>query len=229
MQSGGCRLVAKWTSRRRSWLIGVALSFGFAMSCNADVGLLTPLQVDKTKLATERIVSGGTVISVQGIRDKDGEHILVLTRRGGASPSRPNTGRIDYIELKATFYRRTGNQWQPEWTIHDLVDCPNLDSVAEFFPKAVKFTDLNGDGSVEVTVPYHMFCGGAIEPHTVKVILREGATKLAIRGESRMLYPGQEPFGGEHQYDKALLQPDRAAYKRHLDQVWQAVSVFRYR
>ena len=59
------------------------------------------------------------------------------------------------------------------------------------------FTDVNGDGRVEATVAYHMFCGGGIDTHTVKVILREGATKLAIRGESTAIYPGQEPFGGE--------------------------------
>ena len=84
------------------------------------------------------------------------------------------------------------------------------------------------DGRVEVSVPYHMFCGG-VDTHTVKVILREGATKLAIRGESTMLYPGQAPFGGVRQYDKALLQPVRAAYKKHMDRIWQEVSVFRYR
>jgi hypothetical protein len=75
----------------------------------------------------------------------------------------------------------------------------------------------------------HRFCGGGIEPHTVKVILREAATKLAIRGKSNMLYPGQEPFGGEHEYDKALLQPNRTAYKQHMDRIWREVSVFRYR
>lgn len=74
-----------------------------------------------------------------------------------------------------------------------------------------------------------MFCGSGSDTHSVKVVLREGATELAIRGESRMFYPGQEPFGGEHKYDKALLQPDRAAYRRHMDHIWDAVSILRYR
>jgi hypothetical protein len=215
--------------RRLPRYFGAILTFGLSIPSAAHASLSQPVSVDKTWLANENIASAGTVISAQRIRDKHGDHILVLSRRAGPSPSNPNTNRIEHIELDAVFYRRAGARWQAEWTIHDLVDCPHLDSSADFFPDSVTFTDLNDDGRVEVTVPYHLFCGGGIDTHTVKVILREGAAKLAIRGDSRMFYPGQAPFGGEHQYDKALLQPDRAAYKKHLDAVWQAVSVFRYR
>ena len=209
--------------------ICAALALGLAAACNASTGVSQPVPVGPAWLTSQKITSVGAVVSALRINDNDGEHVLVLARQTGPSPSSPNSGRIERIELRATFYDHAGAGWKPEWTIHDLVDCPGLDSSADFFPKAVAFTDLNGDGRVEATVPYQMFCGGGIDTHTVKVILREGATKLAIRGESRMLYLGQEPFGGEHQYDKALLQPDRKAYKLHMDRVWEEVSVFRYR
>ena len=74
---------------------------------------------------------------------------------------------------------------------------------------------------------YRLFCGGGVGPYTVKVILRDGTTKLAIRGESLVRIKGQAPFGGGHQYDKALLDPvnaANAAYKQHLDRVWRTVS-----
>jgi hypothetical protein len=93
-----------------------------------------------------------------------------------------------------------------------------------FFAADVSFTDLNSDGRTEVTVPCHLFGGGGVDPHTVKVILREGSTKLAIRGASLMRHPGQQPFGGEHRHDKALLAPERAAYRKHMDAVWRKVS-----
>jgi hypothetical protein len=157
--------------------------------------------VDLAWLAAQKIVPLGTTMGAQRISDRAGEHVLVLVRQVGPSPSNPHSGRIEHIELRATMYGHAGAGWKPEWIIHDLVDCPGLDTAADFFPKAVTFTDLN----------------------------REGATKLAIRGESTMLYPGQAPFGGERPYDKALLQPDRAAYKEHMDRVWRDVSVFRYR
>lgn len=197
-------------------------------ACSANADPFQPVPVESAWLAAQHIASAGSVVGAHRIDDKEGEHVLVLARRAGPSPSRPNSGRIEHIELTATWYARAGATWKPEWTIRDMVDCPELDAVADFFPKAVTFTDLNGDRRVEVTVPYHLFCGGGIDTHTVKVILREGAAKLAIRGESRMVYPGQAPFGGEHRYDKALLERDRTAYKRHLDRVWQEVSVFRF-
>lgn len=153
--------------------------------------------------------------------------IGLLARKASASLSRQRSGRIQRIELAATRHGRAGAGWKQEWTVRDAVDCPDLDSEADFYARVVAVTDLNGDGRAEVTIPYHLFCGGGIEPSTVKIILREGATKLAIRGESLVRLPGQEPFGGERRYDPALLQPRMAAYKRHLDGVWQAVAVER--
>ncbi|TWI43986.1 hypothetical protein IP92_04504 [Pseudoduganella flava] len=165
------------------------------------------------------------VIGALRIMDKRGEHLLVLTRNADLSPSRPKSPRIEHIDLVAYYYDRREGGWTTTWTIRDSVDCPGLDAAADFFTAAVSFTDLNGDGRAEVTVPYRLFCGGGIEPSTVKVILRDGATKLAIRGESTVRLPGEEPFGGEHRYDKALLQPANATFKRHLDQIWLKVSV----
>jgi len=210
-------------------LCNTLLALSLATPCNAATNVSAPFPVDAAFLAQQRIPSIGKVISAKRIRDVDGDHVLVLARQVGPSPQNPESGRIELTELRATFYHSTAMGWKQEWKIHDVVDCPQLDSGADFFPKAATFTDLNGDGRVEVTVAYHMFCSGGIDTDTVKVILREGATKLAIRGQSRMIYPDNEPFGGEHEYDKALLQPDRAAYKKHMDRVWQNVSVYDFR
>lgn len=86
------------------------------------------------------------------------------------------------------------------------------------------FTDIDEDGRLEVTVPYRMFCGGGIEPATLKVILRQGERKLAIRGQQAIRFPRQT-FGGEQTHDEALLAPRNAAFKRHLEAVWDKVSV----
>ena len=147
--------------------------------------------------------------------DTAGEHVLILSHKHDR----------DTIQLNATYFARGQTGWRQEWIIRDGVDCAGLDADASFFPAAVTFTDLNHDGRVEVTVSYRTFCGGGVDPYTVKVILRDGATKLAIRGESLVRFRGQPPFGGTHQYDKALLSPAYAAYKQHLDQIWKVVSV----
>lgn len=194
---------------------------------NPGSDVVGPMKADTTWLAQQRIPAPDQTVAAWRVADRDGDHVLVLTRKTGPSPENPRSGRIEATQLTASYYARAGGSWKREWDIRDGVDCPNLDSHALFYPNAVTFTDLNGDGRIEVTVSYHTFCGGGIDSDTVKVILREGATKLAIRGKSRVQYKGQEPFGGGHRHDDALTRPDMAAYRKHLDAVWQSVSVDR--
>jgi len=198
---------------------------GLTAFCSATALADTSTSINAAWLVQQAIPLAGSIVDARHIADKSGEHILVLNRKAGPSPSAPKSGRTEYLQLNAAYYGRTPSGWKSEWTIRDAVDCPGLDAAADFFAKAVTYTDLNGDGRVEVTVPYHLFCGGGVDPHTVKVILRDGATKLAIRGESLVQLPGQQAFGGEHQYDKALLKAGMRKYKQHLDTVWNAVAI----
>ncbi|NGZ87438.1 hypothetical protein GW587_24660 [Duganella sp. SAP-35] len=192
-------------------------------ACSAGIPESKP--VDAAYLASQHIPSSGTLVAARMIRDQDGEHILQLNRQAGPSPSAPKSGRIEHIELTAVYYAKQAGGWKQEWTVRDVADCPELDAAADFFISSVAVTDINGDGKAEITIPYKLFCGGGIDSYTVKVILREGPLKLAIRGESEVRLPGQPPFGGDHKYDKALLTPAYAAYKNHLDQIWKTVSV----
>lgn len=187
-----------------------------------------PSKVNAEQLVTERIHVEGKLGAAFHIADQDGAHILVLSRKLGPSPAAPGSGRIERVDLFADYYRRLSpGRWQREWTIRDMSDCPGLDVDGDFFIPQVRFTDLNRDGKAEVTVPYRLFCGGGVAPSTVKVILREGVSKLAIRGESlvRVRQPGVEAFGGERQLDAALDNPERARYKQHMTAVWDKVAI----
>lgn len=186
---------------------------------------VTPVPVTEEDLAARRISVPGTLVLGRHFTDRDGEHVLVLARKTGPSPSAPSSGRIEHIALLTSLHTRGANgAWQQTWTIRDVNDCPGLDGSAEFFAKELTFTDIDRDGRVEVTVPYRMFCGGGIEPATIKLVLRQGAAKLAIRGEAKVRIPG-ETFGGEHRHDRALLDPRNAGFKRHLDAIWKRVSI----
>ncbi|MES2159965.1 MAG: hypothetical protein V4476_02305 [Pseudomonadota bacterium] len=171
-------------------------------------------KVDAIYLAAHHIGYAGKLVDVKRVDDRDGEHLLVLSRKASRAD--------DYIELAATYYGRKEGRWQTEWTVRDHVDCPILDHSADFVLSAIRITDLNHDGRSEVTIPYKLFCSGGIDYSTVKVILREGATKLAIRGELEF-HGNTSALEGRRQYDPALLQPSNAAYKKHLDAVWKAL------
>ncbi|WP_332856455.1 M949_RS01915 family surface polysaccharide biosynthesis protein [Duganella sp. S19_KUP01_CR8] len=171
-------------------------------------------KVDAIYLAAHHIVYAGKLVDAKRVDDRVGEHLLVLSRKAA--------GADGHIELAATYYGRKDGRWQTEWTVRDSVDCPILDHSADFVLTAIRITDLNHDGRSEVTIPYKLFCSGGVDYSTVKVILREGATKLAIRGELEF-HDNAPALEGRRQYDPALLQPANAAYKKHLDGVWKAL------
>ena len=188
--------------------------------------MLQSQSTDVEYLTSQHIPISGKLVMAKRIRDKNGEHVLVLNRRVGPSSARPNSGRVEHIELNAAYYYQEAGVWKTEWTVQYFVERPGLDATAEFFTSSLSVTDLNDDGKAEITIPYKLFCGGGgIDSSNVKVILREGPLKLAIRGESLVKLPGQEPFGGAHQYDKTLLLPAYTKYKQHLDKIWKVVGV----
>lgn len=186
-----------------------------------------PASVDAAFLKRQGVAYPGNLTRAFRIIDQGGKHLLVLSRRAGPSIATTDRTRIEHIELAATYLTRAANSWKRAWIIRDGTDCPELDPEGDFFANDIHFTDLNRDGRVEVTVAYHLFCGGGVDPRAVKVILRDGSTKLAIRGESELRFPGQPSIGGEHKHDKALFDPTNAAFKRHLDAVWGKVSIER--
>ncbi|WP_431479142.1 M949_RS01915 family surface polysaccharide biosynthesis protein [Massilia eburnea] len=184
---------------------------------------LAATTIPAAEIGRLQVETSGKVVLGKKVSDALGEHILLLTEKSLASQN----GRIEHIELVATYYDLADGKWTPAWAIKDGVDCPGLDSAASFFADATTVTDLDKDGKAEVTVAYKTFCGGGVDPSTVKVILRQGKQKFALRGESLIKFKGQEAMGGTNKPDKALLDSDKAVFKRHMDKVWQQVYVER--
>ncbi|KQV45346.1 MULTISPECIES: M949_RS01915 family surface polysaccharide biosynthesis protein [unclassified Duganella] len=196
--------------------------FLLLLACqSSQASELASVTIPASDIGQFHLETSGKVVLGKKVNDSLGEHILLLTEKPRASPN----GRIEHIELVAAYYDQADGKWAPSWTIKDGVDCPGLDIAASFFAGATTITDLDKDGKAEVTVAYKTFCGGGVDPSIVKVILRQGKQKFAIRGESLIKFKGQEPMGGTNKADKALLESDKAAFKRHMDKVWQQVYV----
>lgn len=216
---------------RFHFLIFTLGALGFSI-CACSAAEVSSSNIGKNELLREHIAVNGDMVTALTVQDKTGVHILVLSSASGPSRAQPNPARVERIDLRATYYRKAGSNgagpWTEEWTIKDGVDCPGLDASAAFFAKHVTVTDLNNDGVAEVIVPYKMFCGGGVDSDTVKIILRQGAEKYALRGESLVRIPGQEGFGGAYKTDAALSQPRNTAYQKHLLATWKQVYIRSY-
>ncbi|TFW18569.1 hypothetical protein [Duganella callida] len=81
--------------------------------------------IDAAYLSAQHIVVKGDLVHAQRVTDKAGEHLLVLSRKSGRSPSQPSD-QEEYHELTAVYYGRKEDRWQTEWSVRDMVDCPPL-------------------------------------------------------------------------------------------------------
>jgi hypothetical protein len=173
------------------------------------------VKFSKESLDLERIKPSGTLVNALWVSDREKSNVLVMTESAVKS----------HKTLNAIFYGRSDIQWKQDWSISDSVQCPGLDSEARFFPEATSVTDLDNDGKAEITVAYSLFCGGGVDPSTVKVIMRQGDTKFAIRGESLIRLPGKESIGGSRTVDPLLSQPRNAVFLKHMESIWNKVYI----
>lgn len=205
----------------------IFLFLGLLMPTLAVAAEIKPTLVNAEYIRQEKINLTGGFIKAVRFSDVSGEHLLLLTKASTPSKSKPNPQKIERHELKAINFRKTAEGWVQEWVINDYVDCPDLDSEADFFLDSISVTDVNNDGFAEASVPYSLFCGGGIDSKIIKIIMRTKSEKFAIRGESRVILPGQEPFGGAMTVDPALHKNKNTAYKNQLIKLWNCVSTER--
>lgn len=159
------------------------------------------------------------------VTDTEGISLLLFSKLSAPSKKKPNLQRNEYHELKVINFRKTSNGWSQRWVIKDFVDCPDLDSEADFFIDKIAITDLDKDGFAEISIPYHMFCGGGVDPKIIKIILRTKNEKYALRGESKIVIPGQDSIGGEMHIDSLLRQRKKSNYIEQLTKVWDSVYI----
>lgn len=200
----------------RTLALGAGLVMGSAPATAAPItlapapdGLLKKNGID---------VIGKVVKSFQ-VSDDKGKHILVLSALDGFSQTKPSqwTERTD---LDASYYSRVGTRWVRAWRIRDFNDCPQSERETRFFDNEVTATDLDNDGRAEITVAYSMACAGSAGSAILKVIMRQGEQKFAMRGRTRHTAPNDgSTIGGDAKYDEALALPQNAAFQRHIRRI----------
>lgn len=104
------------------------------------------------------------------------------------------------------------------WQINDLVEECDFDLTLEFFPQALRITDLDGDGLSEIWVVYHLGCFNDISPRDMKLIMYEGRKKHAMRGV-QLVNLGERYEGGEYKMDAAFREGPES-FRRYAKNLW---------
>jgi hypothetical protein len=94
------------------------------------------------------------------------------------------------------------------WRVYDFVTCWGVDMDAQFIPYATTITDLDNDGISEIAMPYENSCRGDISPGTMKIIMYEGNTKYALRGETQMLCSQMGRYDSNYEPSENLVNKE---------------------
>lgn len=143
----------------------------------------------------------GQLLEAWRWNDANGENMLVAFRtvsnsKQQANPSSDSTEEQEMTDLERTArlavrqYVRQPKQteYSELWRLQDAVtDCP-LDMTLRLQPSSTTVTDLDQNGRSETTLVYALACRGDISGADLKLIMRAGAAKYALRGSSLVQY-----------------------------------------
>ncbi|TYZ12522.1 hypothetical protein FY528_04290 [Hymenobacter lutimineralis] len=140
----------------------------------------------------------GRVLEMKRWRDAAGEQLLVVSRPAPKVEYRPGDRSAEGdilkegdIRLYASTawlyirqYRRVGEAWQEVWRLQDVLDKCFLDRWIGTLPGSTSVTDLDKDGQTETTIVYMITCRSDYSASAMKLVMREGPVKYALRGFS---------------------------------------------
>lgn len=108
---------------------------------------------------------------------------------------------------------------QQVWKAKDFVNRCEFDLELEMLDDSIEVTDLDNDGLAEISFLYKLGCRSDVSPLDVKLLMYEGTTKYALRGESYERVGETEYAGGAFKPDfngapPAFLEFAKAKWKR---------------
>lgn len=168
----------------------------------------------------------GTVVEALKWTDSNGENILIQTVSGSFNWKDYNKNSTEFTlqdksELYVYLFEKSNSEktFKKKWRVYDYIECFGEDFSADFKPKATTITDLDNDGTTEVTMTYVLMCRGGMDPGILKIIMFEGPTKYELSGET-MIGCGhiENPYGGEFIASDNL--PKKQAFNKFLKAHW---------
>ncbi len=170
----------------------------------------------------KELVYEGKVKEAINWADKEGKHIAFITETGiyvSEKFGHDNDGADAEIFAYHYLFNEKTDRYEFKWKIYDYIsDCP-VDIAANFIENTFKVTDLDNNGIHEVWVMYQKVCHGDVSPFEMKVIMYEGNTKYAMRGENKIQLSDNESFGGEYKFDNNFTK-GKDVFREYARKIW---------
>lgn len=125
----------------------------------------------------------GTIKQAGIWHDNTGENILLLSRTPDLTDI-PLTLYDSSVQasIHAGQWVKTDTGYRKVWQLMDQVKQCELNLILNFFEGSTSVTDLDHNGIAEVTMVYYLGCLSEVSAYQMKLIMREGDYKYALRG-----------------------------------------------
>ncbi|MDF7814529.1 hypothetical protein [Hymenobacter sp. YC55] len=178
-------------------LCGLHITAGQAVGQGKAASIVAPSQAavrfDQTtvrsvlnqKIPAEIQLPAGKLVEAKKWTDANGQNLLFVVR----TPERPEPLSAEGMEagrraeLYVRQYTSRNSRYQELWRLQDAVENCIVDITLATLPGSTTITDLDNDGHTETTILYRLACRGDVSPANLKLIMREGKAKYALRGE----------------------------------------------
>ncbi|MDO3641314.1 M949_RS01915 family surface polysaccharide biosynthesis protein [Mucilaginibacter sp. L3T2-6] len=153
--------------------------------------------------------------------DKEGTHTVIVTKAFITTPADDNES-VYTSQLHVFSYLQTAITTTLEWQLNDEAGPCGPDADSKLRPGSLTITDLDHNGIDEVWFVYRTSCQDALSPNPMKVIMREGVKKYAIRGTThlKLKHPKTSPYiGGDYTADENFKAAPQS-FRDYANQLW---------
>lgn len=162
----------------------------------------------------------GKIFKKISFSDQQGQKTVILSH-SGIYQSKTNDPEQIYTngDLYAYGFKAMGDISDPLFSMHDFVHECEAYATANFAKGSPLVTDLDKNGISEVWIIYYVSCHGDVSPDVLKILMYEGQTKYALRGETFVHVDGMD-LGGKYKADPAFKTAPKA-FLKYADKLWQ--------
>lgn len=151
----------------------------------------------------EKLPIEGKVVAHTRFHDVDGNHVVLVTETELKEVKGSRTKKLFGYQ----FDEKSG-RWTQLWRTQDFVNDCEFDLTLAYVEGSLQVTDLNGNHRAETRFTYKLGCRSDVSPLQVKVLLHEGSTKYALRGET--VEPAGVDASGKTTYTGGSAKADDA-------------------